>query len=770
MTQRVRGILRLLLCVIAISAAWPACAQSQRPVRLRLEPLSTRGRSGGPIPLRIKLEYNQPQILEGDLILQIYNSYVMPEDLMATIRYEGIVLQGNDYIFNTVLPPIEHSHNELYEIVCWFDTKAGRLSLAQSEDNPEEPHELRSVGTYQRASLLASISGDREYLRARGNRAFLNGALSLENYNPDGDRAGNQQARLQNVGTRHVIHNTCNWDAYDLPEDPMHLCAFDVVLLADEALSRLEESQLKALLHWVRAGGSLCVLPDDNRLTGPHVEFLRTLFERDDDPDLHLSSSDDGTLLVISSQSQPVVNRRFGLGRATLLPNVEVLADHLTESQLGEVVGHLWKVRSNSGIFAGHDWQSADLSQLLEHQGKSLFRDGDQYFIRNRNANNFQPDLEGPFESPQQVAMSFRLQYELQPKSSPLAGACETALMPKGVEMVPAYVIALLLVAYVVTIGPIDYFVLGLFKARKYTWVLFPVVTVAFTVLTVHIAHLYMATTETGGRLSIIDVVEDGTPVRQTGLQMHFYGSQTSLREESTSSFSVPAQMNFSANDYGVQQAPRSVIRTIHYSGRFPQSYATTQEMRQWEPQINRSLTFSPDAADVPKISWNEPSLVSTHAGRDQLRDQLMRSATADGPIDAIVLHLTETYPLFRSRGFLFSEANMSSGRQWLREDVYRGSYRTPPQDAALAIGILQSASRTNTRDFFSIVSQMSPQGSASLEDLPLLDQTDARQWLLIIGVREGRHTRIYRRLYFVESDNGQNPPPGVPPAEKEDE
>ena len=105
-------LLLLLTCLVTSTAA-PVLAQEKLPVRMRLQPLSTRGRSGGAIPIRIKLEYNSPQIREGDLVLQVYNSVVAGEDLSAEIRYEGIVLQGSDYIFNTVLPPVEHSYNKL---------------------------------------------------------------------------------------------------------------------------------------------------------------------------------------------------------------------------------------------------------------------------------------------------------------------------------------------------------------------------------------------------------------------------------------------------------------------------------------------------------------------------------------------------------------------------------------------------------------------------------------------------------------------------------
>ena len=60
----------------------------------------------------------------------------------------------------------------------------------------------------------------------------------------------------------------------------------------------------------------------------------------------------------------------------------------------------------------------------------------------------------------------------------------------------------------------------------------------------------------------------------------------------------------------------------------------------------------------------------------------------------------------------------------------------------------MDSAASKGKRDFFSLVAQVSPQGSAAMEDLAVLDAGDPNQWLLIVAVREGNDTNIYRRLY----------------------
>lgn len=624
------------------------------------------------------------------------------------------------------------------------------MSLSRDPDDPAEPHELLSIGAFERATLLCSASGDRNYSRVSGNRAFLNRVLSLENYNPltGGGPAGSVTRALNGASdTQRVLNYACNWDALDLPENPLQLCCFDVVLLADGALGRLGDVRLQALSTWIEAGGSLCVLPDDNRLTNSHLQFLQTLFERASDPSLHLSITDKNELLVISDETDPIVNRRFGLGRVTLLPNLKDLPARLTGAELGTVVGHLWKARKDSGIFGGEPWRQSDIERMLVEQGYSVRKVNTQYRVEKTDDQTGRRQT-GRFTNLEDAAQQYGLNYELQPKNSPLGSSCETALMPQGVEMVPTSVIALLLIAYVVTIGPVDYIVLGWFRARKYTWVLFPIVTAAFTGLTVSIAHHYMASTDTGGRMSVVDVVEDGRPVRQTDLQMHFYASQTTLRKEASQAFVVPAQMASTDLRYGGQQGPRSINRQIHYAGRFPQTFSVSQSMRQWEPQLNRSMTFTPDAPGLPGIPWDDPEVVTTEEGRLKLGEILRQKASDAQLLDAIVLHGTERLPIRGDDGFLFSRSLIQQGESWTQLDVWQRQYQRPPSAGVASVGILESSARTGTRDFFSIVFQVSPQGSASMEDLPVLDPSDPDQWLLLVAVSDGTDTTVYRRLH----------------------
>ncbi|MCR9197058.1 MAG: hypothetical protein NXI04_00275 [Planctomycetaceae bacterium] len=741
----------LLLAWLVSSAACPAVAQEKLPVRMRLQPLSTRGRSGGAIPIRIKLEYNSPQIMEGDLVLEMYNTVVSSEDLSAEIRYEGIVLQGSDYIFNTVLPPVEHSYNKLFQIVAWFETESDRIPLTSDpkQVDPPAPHDLLSLSRFERSTLVCSCTGTSDARRASTTRAFLGSRLSLDNYNPpDGDNrpAVDGEVRASSQLPTGVQNFTATWSAVDLPEDPLQLCAFDLVLLADGALGILEQRQMDALIRWVNAGGSLCVLPDGKRLRGPHLQFLQTLFETPNDPSLALTLSD-GELLIISEQSQPIVNRHFGLGRVTLLPSVRQLETKLTDQHLRQINAHLWKVRrDNPMLEPGGGWfRQTDVANLLMENGYSYRKTGDGFVVAGRRGRFTNFEVNDLSEAVSALNLSFRL----EPQANSLNTAAETALLPRGIRMVPTWVIAALLIAYVIAIGPLDYLVLGFFKARKYTWLVFPVVTALFTWLTVSIAHSYLSSTDSGGRVTLIDLGTNGQPARQSSLQMHFYAAQTQVENERAEQFVVPAQVATISDWQRYQNAaPRPVNASMSYSGRFPQNFSTLQNVRQWEPQTVRTLSLTPAQTDLPSIDWNDASLVTTPEGRDRLADQLRSLSSNDTRVDAVVLHQGDVLPVLS--GFLFSQNVRRTGEQWMRNGYYSRQSQEPNYDAILSQGLLSAASSASASTFFSIVSQVSPHGAATLEDLPLADPSDPTQWLLMVVVQEQGETTVFRKVIYT--------------------
>ncbi len=708
-------------------------AQEKPAIRMKMELMSIRNRSSGPLPVHIKLEYNKPQILEGDLELEIYDSVnvVSSDDLMASLRYEGIVLAGADYEFNIVLPPLKTSITQNWAVVASFVTDHGRIKLSSVPDklNIIEPFDLLTTSPMERGVLLCSCFKETRRHSESANRKFLESALSLDNYNPlyaelkaEQTNAGTQrlsgEQQIEKMG-RTFIHFAGQWSSKDLPQDPLSYCAFDVVLLSDESLAALQKEQLDGLTAWVRAGGSVCIVPDVP-MKPLQLEFLRKLFEQGADSSANLSLDAEGRLLVVSDEPDPIIKSHCGLGRAVLLPASNDFSASLTKEDLGAIVAFLWKVRKDQPVGQGHNWIPADVVQRLKSQGVNDDR--------------------------------------MSPQAEPLLSVAEQALMPADVEMVPTWIIGMILMGYVAAIGPGDYFLLGWLRLRKYTWVLFPVITGVFTLLTVMVANAFMGSEDTGGKLVITDLADNGVPVRQTTLETLYYSAQANVRNFHKGELVVLSEDNFTNaeyyNQYG-QPQQRTQDSPLSYSGHFPQSYSVSHRVQQWSPVSLRTLSLEPQESEVPPIDWNDVSLLTTPEGNTRLKAALtqhmiseQKSFVTPAQCFAVIYHESTVLNLLGN----FPVLNENDHR--LMQQTYSMPYNFPSQyqgSASLAmLGWIPTVKSSQT-NIFGLVSQIAPHGAGSLEDLAFLDSSDPSQWALVIIKQQGEDFEVFRKLYFVQ-------------------
>ncbi len=776
----------LVLCFVAVVLlalmGTVAEAKDKPRVRLKMELMSIRNRSSGPLPVRIRVEYNDPQILEGDLELSIYDGLDVysRDDLMATVRHEGIVLAGRDYEFNVVLPPLRTGVTQNWAIEAWFITKDGRIPLSSIPDrpNPPEAHDLLTTSPLERGVLLCSCSADPQASSGNSNRRFLEAALSLDNYNPlyaelegRAEASNNLSAtgsQVEKIG-RTIIHFPGQWAARDLPEDPLSYCAFDAVLLCDGALGKLNAEQLSGLTKWVRAGGSVCIVPD-SRLKPQHLEFLRTLMqnaeqtiepsgeppaEQSRDKGAQLTLDDEGQLLVIDDKADGVRMSHFGLGRAILLPAVEDLEQRLSPEEMGRIVAFFWKVRKDQPVWRGEDWLGVGAIRELQRRGIEAQEDERGIYVVKSDSGQYAfyggHEINGRMyiDLPQLKAM-FGIDHRLSPKTEPLLAYAEQLLLPADAEMVPAHVIGLILAGYVLTIGPVDYFVLGWLRLRKLTWLLFPLVTLIFTLITIAVAHRYMGSDDTGGRLVITDLVEGGIAARETVLETMFMGAQSDIKTEHTAQLVVQAEDSFTAADWqgmysGGQGRPADA--PLSYTGHFPQKFSITQQVSQWSPVSLRTLCLEPEPVKLPPIDWDDFSLINTEEGNRRLAASLVSNARSTGlRTVAVIYHNDQALTV------------VGGSRTW--EPIprlfnnYYSNAMTPPSSRDEAIGRFLSYLPTiNSTDqsFFQIVSQVSPQGAGSLEDLAFVDPSDPAQWGLAIMQTDGHNFHVFRKLYLQQ-------------------
>ncbi len=754
--------IRAAICsLLILMTCGTVVAKDMPPVRMKMELMCIRNRSSGPLPVHIKLEYNKPQILEGDLVLRVYDFSVSRDDLLATLRYEGIVLAGTDYEFNIVLPPLKTGVKKTWAIDAEFVTEDGSIPLsARSERlDPPEPFDLLTTSPLERGVLLCSCFKEARRHSGSANRIFLEKELSLDNYNP---LYAQQQAEMEETGTTKpsgvqklelightVIYFAGQWSSRDLPQDPLSYCAFDVVLLSDESLASLTTEQLDGLSAWVRAGGSVCVVPDVP-MKALHLEFLRKLFKQGTGGSADLSLGADGRLLVVSDESDPILMSHYGFGRAVLLPAVEELSARLTKQDLGSIVAFLWKVRRDQPVWKGESWNEGNILNQLKAIGIEAEQDEKGIFTRNRQFSYMaaSEEIDGKFYlNPESLKTYYHIDDRIGPQAEPLLSVAEQALLPSDVEMVPTWIIGMILMGYVMAIGPGDYFLLGWLKMRKYTWVLFPVITAAFTMLTVMVANAYMGSSDTGGKLIITDLVENGVPARQTTLETLYYSSQANVKSDHKGELVVLSEDNFSGMDIRnpyEQRPQRTQDAPLSYSGHFPQSYSVSHRVQQWSPVSLRTLSLEPQESKVPSIDWNDTTLLTTPEGQERLRVSLQQYAGAN-QIDchAAIYHGELVIPII---GYL------NSNRTQVRGFRSSGSYYSDSvQVPNMMLNYIPTV-KTSNDNFFSLVSQISPQGAGSLEDLAILDSSDPDQWALVIVEHKGDDYHVFRKLYVIDS------------------
>lgn len=653
MTQRAW----LLFAAVMVLSAESSGQMVPTGPRLRLIPMATGARSAAPISVEIKLEYNEPQVLEGDLVLEIYDSEVVANQLLGTVTYEAIALYDQDYIFRTTLPPLEHSRRGQYQIVAWFQTANNKISLSPDWQDPRAPHEILT-SDHIRSFAIANISAHDRVSRRRAPYEALNRSLEFEQ---DGVP---------------VYHS--RWDPGDWPEDPLRHCSYDVVTSTGTALSELTDKQLTGLQQWVAAGGSLVLQPDETLLEERHRRFLIELFRRSNPAVVIPVTGNFAAVLEEEAQRSPVLSH-YELGRAILAAQGD-LSRQLSAQQLNRVRNHLWKLRS--------DWEKPDRSRYEQNYSQWNQR-GDMVLRRN------------------QLYMG---SISSQPERSDFSQICSDVLMPTDVQTVPAPVVLTLLLSYILLVGPVDYIALGLIGRRKWTWILFPVVTAVYTWAAIEISHNYLASESNGKSIAVVDIGSEGQVLRQSKFELFFMGADMPIHQTGRRSFTVPIH----------DEQGESIL---NLSGRFPQSYASQQDARQWQPLLRRIMSIGPTDDSLPSLPWKQ--LTDGTAGNREFIAAVNSIRPHADRVWLIVANAERERTLYDSGPKHDIEDN-----EWKNSPTRRG-WMTKPNFGAVASMTVHNYGN----GFMAVAEQVSPQGSASCEDLFLLSSDNLNEYVLMAVV-----------------------------------
>jgi len=308
---------------------------------------------------------------------------------------------------------------------------------------------------------------------------------------------------------------------------------------------------------------------------------------------------------------------------------------------------------------------------------------------------------------------------------SMLANELLSLLMPHSVRLIPFSALIGLLALFLAMIGPVDYYLLGFFRRRKYTWILFPATSLAFTMATVLMANHYLGLRDQRRSLIVVDLAQDGTALRWNRYELVFAArdkqSVTDLKDALWAPLDVrtmPDQIYNPYNNpynrgYGYSADADREAGPPFYDGVLPVHFQTSEAIRQWRPELNRIFSFEPPP--VPLFpDWR--AIEKAWPNLQIMRAKLSQKKSFIGDLYAI----SSSNSITTSSGFA---------------DI-------------LPATILNSLCVGESQGLLSLVSQVSPTGGGNFEDVQAMD-TETNDSVLAIVTRSGDDIVVYRRFFY---------------------
>lgn len=741
-----RVVALLTLLVVLTSAATVSGQVSL--IKAEVASTSPPVRSGAPIAVIWKLAVQSSALVEGRLEVVVMDG---PERLARSATDE-LVLASGEQLYRMVLPPLS-TDNPL-------NAAEMRLRFVGTKQSIDlGTHLLRLPIPWQRMFVVAVC--DPWPTRQNAEQHGIEQLFRFETYNPE-------------TADRTISTNVVHIRPDELLADPAACFSYDLVLLKDDGLADLKEPQLRALGRWVDAGGSLCVIRGQRRLGDTQTGFLRR-FENgpgqmaDRQTELPAAPGDAQS----ESQAVPVTDpqrgaaegatpaihlRRWGMGRFAQIRVGRDGAPAAEITDLRRVPAFLWKMRQDqvpnfvsTGTWIPETLERALMTVQAQPNGAPQVA-ADVAVANNVNLTN---DL---------IAQVRPGEMQLAPVPLQTGDQLLGRLIPRDLRVVPLGLIGLILFVYVAAIGPGDYLLLGAIQRRKYTWLLFPAVTVGFAVGTILLSNWYMEFSDNRRSVTILDVGESNSVARRNEFQVLFRARPGEATTEVSQGYLTPMNhQRFSrATWYTFQQAQRNrtedqfeLVNIPTYEGRMPSRYRATQYLPQWTPQLNRLCSLGAGDTEV-RMRWDSlAGLQLSPDGRSMpagMREAILREVHAafGQGVGTYVAFGRQIHHVAGPVGLL-QQDDPSLARNGIPQPYYAVNQY---QDGRNTSFLQDICAPWGLGGLFAVVSQLSPTGGPDFDDLALLDPSDPRQWLLVVIVDSADDLVVYRRLYTGETLN----------------
>jgi hypothetical protein len=655
-------------------------------LHLKLKPSHAAIRSDAPFWAEVELESTFPDLIEGELDL----TFLDDRETRAQLRTAPLAIPNGKKSFRLFLPAMfARQERANFEVHVVFHSSRGPIDL--------ETHDL-----------VVPLKGQRQFVMATAGL---------------GDATINQLARQLVLDSFHPLESEravlltlpVELELSTFPVDPIGLYPFDVLVFDGEYFSRLSPKQLDTIGRWTETGGGLVIVPT-GVLTESHTKLLERLVGAE-------VKSSDFVLDKLGRLPAPrgaakdwIIPCRYGYGRALILQRLPVFGPDGNPTDVDSTtwkraVCFLWNVRPSqvAKIVAKGSWDPP--------------RKGSWDLPRNSRRNPYTSNVPDEGEYDERVP--------LHAEQFPKADSLRVLLFPDEVGVVPFRVVATILTLFLLAIAPADYFLLGLVRRRKFTWILFPAVCIVFTFATVSVARHYTGTIDHRGSLVITDLGEDGRPLRTTRIEhVITAGTRTISDDVKNGLFSktdvqpqsegktttINGRATFAEDSRPIENTP------VEYVGTIPSAFNVQRLSRQWSPSMVRVTTTGAQES-VPSISWAELDSLDPHtaAGQKEIVERIRRA-------------LPDCEILFAA-----------SGGDHPVQDVFPTS--GPGSRFHVWADVLAELSRRTDRHLFSIFSRISPNAAGDLEDLSILDPTESQSVLLHIATRQGDDLTVYRRF-----------------------
>ncbi|HET6323991.1 MAG TPA: hypothetical protein VFG04_04780 [Planctomycetaceae bacterium] len=584
-----------------------------------------------------------------------------------------------------------------------------------------------NLGTHD---LLVPLKGMRQFvIAAPGLNEVHTGELArhlpLDEFRP------------KNLSRQNFATFLVELDAHLIQGDPIALYPYDVIVLAGQHFSSLSARQLETLATWTESGGGIVVVPT-GALSEAHIAFLAKLIGReraDFETDAlgRLPQWESGHADWLSAT-------RYGFGRSLILrsPPPFVPKGSLPVAIRDEwirAVTFLWNVRSEQidKIVAGGTWvMPAPVSPVRPS--------------RPLNGTSRAPKISAPngvFATRDLTYTLYGDPGSLKSEEPAAADALRDLLFPATVRVVPFGVVLGILVSFLVVVAPADYVILGWLRRRRYTWIVFPCVSLLFTALTVSVAGYYSGNTDHRGALVIVDVGHAGRALRTSRLVHVITADTHTLTADIRDGLFAKTEMQ-PAQTTSLTQPPTDPIDELPvrseddttYEGLLPSAFTVTWLSRQWSPAMHRQTQAGSDI-EIPKINWAALDRLDlgTESGRfaaiNSLRSALPQCALlfANGKQEVEI-----PFPATVSEG-------VDHFDQWGK--------------------VMASLGRRRDRSLLAILFGVSPNGAGDLEDLAALDDAETQTWLVHAATVRDKELIVFRHVVRKSAAQGALPPKG---------